>query len=146
MSTEAAIQKGKGLVSNPAFFMIFTLCACLFGAGLFTMLLSWMDFCGAGEEGCGAVQAGGFQGIRFFAIGLVTVIAILFGVAWFTGLKENLFIGLIVLMGFASGCLAVTVVFDMWALDHHEYVIGFTIAVLIAALPPTVLVLERFGI
>lgn len=146
MSTEAAIQKGKGLISNPAFFMIFALCAALLGAGFFTMLLSWLDYCGALEEGCGGVAAGGFQGIRFFAIGLVGVVAVLFAIAWFTGLKENLFIGLIVVMGFLSGCLADYLVFHVWVVEHDSIVLGMFLVVVFAVLPPTVLVLERFGI
>src|SRR5690242_14222486 len=105
MSTEAAIQKGKGIVSNPAFLMIFTLCACVAGAGSFTALLSFFDFCITGDE-CGGAQIGSFQAINFISIALLIVVAILFGVAWFTGLKENLFIGIIVLMGVLSGFLA----------------------------------------
>lgn len=153
MSTEAAILKGKGIVSNPAFFMIFILAACLFGAGVGTMVLSWLDFCGAAEE-CGAgFQPEQFQGIRFFAIILVVIIGVLFAVAWFTGLNENLFIGLIVAGGFLSGMLACGVLWHMWAIDAQgnfyemdRVLTGVVLAAIIAALPPVVLVLEKYGI
>jgi hypothetical protein len=145
MSTEAAIQKGKGIVANPAFLMIFTLVACVLGAGSFTALLSFLDFCITHEE-CGSTQVGGFQAINFVAIILLIIIAILFGVAWFTGLKENLFIGLIVLMGIGSGFLADGIVVYMWGIEHDEWLIALVLAVVIGAIPPIVLILERYGI
>lgn len=145
MSTEAAIQKGKGIVSNPAFLMIFTLCACLLGAGLGTILLFSMDFCIPHEE-CGATQVGAFQGLRFVVPIILVIVAALFGVAWFTGMKENLFIGLIVLMGIASGFVSELTLLWLWGFAHEEWLIFFVLAVVIASLPPIVLILERYGI
>jgi hypothetical protein len=153
MSTEAAIQKGKGIVSNPAFFMIFALCAALIGAGIATVIFSWLDYCGAAEECPGGAQPGALQGIRFVAIILVVVIAALFATAWFTGMKENLFIGLICVLGLLSGILTIILVWYMWTIDPQgnfydgmKPIYGIAIAVLFAALPPVVLTLERYGI
>lgn len=112
MSSEAAILRGKGLVSNPAFFMIFAIAASMGVAGLVSVGVS-------GTWGWGL--AGGT--------------AALFGVAWVTGLGEKLFVVLLALVGFLSGLLSTYIVFHLWGPVHDNYLVGSLLAVVIAALP-----------
>ena len=71
MSTEAAIQKGKGIVANPEFILSFGLAAFLGIAGTTSVIASWLDY---NEEGV-------FEGIRLGSILLVVALAVLMGVA-----------------------------------------------------------------
>ncbi|MCZ7683517.1 MAG: hypothetical protein M5U28_33930 [Sandaracinaceae bacterium] len=66
MSSEAAIQRGRGLVSNPAFFMIFLIAAAMGIAGVMTI---------------------GISGVWGWV--LVAIEGVLFAVAALTGLGES---------------------------------------------------------
>ena len=92
MTSEAAIQKGKGLLSNPEFFLAFFLASAMGVAGLLTI---------------------GISGIWGWA--LIALSAILAAVAHFTGLGQRFFVILLSLAGFAAGALAVLVVTLLWA-------------------------------
>ena len=110
MSTEASIQKGKGLTANPEFFVTFGLALVLGIASTLTVFTSWVEF----------DEAGTFEGIRFWAIGIVSVLAALFAIAWFSGLGEKLFVGLVAVSGGLSGILSVIVVTSLWAMSDSD--------------------------
>ncbi len=133
MSSEAAIQRGKGIVSNPAFFMIFFIAAAMGIAGMSTIVLSWLDYT---EEGV-------FEGIRVGAIGLVASIAILFAVAWFSGLGEKLFVALIALGGLVGGLTSAAAVFYLWGPLHGEYIWASLLALLLVAMPVAAIAGEK---
>lgn len=133
MSTEAAILRGKGLISNPAFFLIFTVAAVMGIAGTSTVGLSWLDY---SDEGM-------FEGIRFGAIGLVATIGILFAVAWFSGLGEKLFVGVVALAGLAGGLTSATVVFYLWGPVHGEYIWASLLALLLVTMPVAAIAGEK---
>lgn len=120
MSTEAAIQRGRGLIANPAFFMIFLI---------------------AGAMGIAGVLSIGVSGM--WGWGLAAVTAILFGVAWITGLGERLFVGLLALGGLASGVLSVLVVWHLWGPTQGEHVWAALIALILLALAPAAIAGER---
>ncbi len=133
MSTEAAILRGKGIVSNPAFFMIFTIAAVMGIAGMTTIGLSWLDYSDEGQ----------FEGIRFAAIGLVAVVGALFAVAWFSGLGEKLFVGIIALGGLLGGLTSVTVVFILWGPTHGEYLWASLLALRLVTMPVAAIAGEK---
>lgn len=137
MSTEASILKGKGLVSNPEFFITFTL-SILFGVvGSAVVFTSWLDY---GDEG--------FEGIRFWAIGLVTVLAALFAVAWFSGLGEKLFVIVVAAFGALGGVMSVITVSFLWAMPeadggHGQPIYAALLALVIIILPIASIAGER---
>lgn len=108
MSTEAAIQKGKGIVANPEFILTFGLSAFLAMGGLTSMIASWLDY---NEEGV-------FEGINIAAVVLLIVLGILVGAAVAvrnTSIGgEGLFVGLVALFGLCAGIVAVLVLFLLW--------------------------------
>ena len=110
MSTEASIQKGKGLVSNPEFFITFSL-SIIFGIlGAGVVFTSWLDY----------DEAGAFEGVRLWAIGLITIVAALFAVAWFSGLGEKLFVLVVAVFGLLGGILSVITVSYLWAMPEAD--------------------------
>lgn len=120
MSTEAAIQRGRGIISNPAFFMIFVI---------------------AGSMGIAGMLSVGVSGV--WGWGLTAITAVLFGVAWVSGLGERLFVGLLALAGLASGVLSTIVVFYLWGPVHEQYLWASLLAFLMVALPPAAIAGER---
>ena len=133
MSSEAAIQKGKGLLSNPEFFLSFFLAAAMGIAGLLSV---------------------GVSGV--WGWGLIATSAILAAVAHFTGLGQRFFVILLSLFGFLAGALAVVVVTLLWAapadgwmimgetLQGHGNVLMAAIFFVIGiAVPPAVIYGER---
>lgn len=120
MSSEAAIQRGKGLISNPAFFMIFTIAAAMGIAGMITIGIS-------GPWGWG----------------LVGVEAVLFAVAALTGLGEKLFVLLIALAGLLGGAASTFVVFYLWGPVHGQYLRAGLLALLMVVLPVAAIAGER---
>jgi hypothetical protein len=109
MSTEDAIQRGKGIISNPEFFMVFTLTALLGIGGLLTMLSASID-----TETVRGQTA--IVGPNIYAIAVIALVGILFAIAKFSGLGERFFVGLVALGGLFGGGLAITVVFWMIAI------------------------------
>lgn len=130
MSTEATIQKGKGIVANPEFLLTFGLAILLGFAGTLTIFVSWLDF---GTDGV-------FEGVWLWAIGIVTVVAALFAVAWFSGLGEKLFVALVALGGLLSGILSTIVLSYLWAVPeadggHGQPLYAALLALVIIAMP-----------
>ncbi len=133
MSTEAAILKGRGLVANPAFFIIFTLCGGLGIAGFITLGMAWLDY----------NESHVFEGIRFGAIALVVIIAGLFAAAKFSGLEERLFVILVALFGVLAGLTSLYVVFYLWGPTHGDYLWASLLALIIVTLAPAAIFGER---
>lgn len=140
MSTEAAIQKGKGIVANPEFILSFGLSAFLGIAGVTSIIASWLDY---NEEGT-------FEGIRIGAVVMVILLGVLVGVAVAVRNTsvgaEGMFVGLVALFGLCAGITAVLVLFLLWGSPAHEGwmgvegfdkpLIGALIAVLLMVLAP----------
>lgn len=120
MSSEAAIQRGKGLISNPAFFMIFAIAAAMGIAGMMTI---------------------GISGVWGWV--LVAIEAALFAVAALTGMGEKLFVGLIALFGLIGGAVSTYVVFYLWGPVHGQYLRAGLLALLIVVLPVAAIAGER---
>lgn len=143
MSTEAAIQKGKGIVANPEFILSFGLAAILGIAGTTSIIASWLDY---NEEGV-------FEGIRIGSILLVISIAVLMGAAVAvrnTAIGgEGLFVGLVALFGLCAGITAVLTLFLLWGSPaEHGWMgvegfdnplIGILFAILLLILAPAVI-------
>lgn len=115
MSSEAAIRRGNGVISNPAFFLIFFVAGSMGLAGLMTI---------------------GVSGMWGYVLTGVTVA--LFGLAWVTGLGERLFVGILALVSLAAW-VAVTVLVCMLWWSHGEilWAVGlglFSVAAPIAAI------------
>lgn len=130
MSTEATIQKGKGIVANPEFLLTFGLAIVLGFAGTLTIFVSWLDF---GDNAA-------FEGVRLWAIGIVTVVAALFALAWFSGLGEKLFVVLVAFGGLVSGILSTIVLSYLWAMPeadggHGAPLYAALLALVIIAMP-----------
>jgi len=140
MSTEAAIQKGKGIVANPEFIISFGLSALFAVAGCITALASWLDFSEEHE----------FEGVRLWAIGLVVVLGVLAGIATFLNRsghgEEALFTGLVAFAGVVAGIVAVITLFLLWGSPAEagwlgvegfgKPLIGAMIAVLLLVMAP----------
>ncbi|MCB9595928.1 MAG: hypothetical protein H6719_24625 [Sandaracinaceae bacterium] len=140
MSTEAAIQKGKGIVANPEFILTFGLSAFLGIGGVTSLICSWLDY---SEEGV-------FEGINVLAVVLVVVLAGLMGAAVAvrnTSIGgEGLFVGLVALFGLCAGITAVLVLFLLWGSPSdagwlgvegfNKPLIGALIGVLLLILAP----------
>lgn len=120
MSSEAAIQRGRGLVSNPAFFMIFLIAAAMGIAGVMTI---------------------GISGVWGWV--LVAIEGVLFAVAALTGLGEKLFVGLIALFGLFGGAVSTYVVFYLWGPMHEQYLWAGLLSLLIVVLPVASIAGER---
>ncbi len=120
MSSEAAILRGKGLISNPAFFMIFAIATVMGVAGMMTVGISGM-----------------------WGWVLTAVAGALFAVAWVTGLGEKLFVGLIALFGLLGGATSTYVVFYLWGPMHEQYLWAALLATLIVVLPVAAIAGER---
>lgn len=120
MSSESAIQRGKGLIANPAFFMIFVISV------------------GMGVAGLGSIGVSGVTGYI-----LAGVTAAVFAAAWFSGLGERLFVALIALAGLISGVVSAYVVFHLWGPVHGEYLWAALLALLIVVLPVGAIAGER---
>lgn len=100
MTSEAAIQKGKGILANPEFFLAFFLAATMGAAGLLTV---------------------GISGVWGWS--LVALSGILAAVAHFTGLGQRFFVILMSLFGLLSGILAVVCVTLLWAAPAEGWMI-----------------------
>jgi hypothetical protein len=120
MSTEAAIERGRGIVANPAFFLIFFISASM------------------GIAGLGSIGISGVWGW-----GLAALTAITFGIAWVTGLGEKLFVAMIALLGLVSGLVTAYVVFYLWGVVHHSYLWGSVLALTMVVMPVAVVMGER---
>lgn len=143
MSTEAAIQKGKGIVANPEFILSFGLAAFLGIAGTTSVIASWLDY---NEEGV-------FEGIRLGSILLVIALAVLMGVAVAvrnTAIGgDGLFVGLVALFGLCAGIVAVLCLFLLWGSPSDNGwmgvegfgnpLIGVLLAILLLVLAPAVI-------
>ena len=138
MSSEASIQKGKGIVANPEFFLTFGLSLGLLIAGSIVIVASFM----------GTDEHGAISGVRPWAIGVVTVLALLFAIAWFSGLGEKLFVGLVAFAGVLAGILSVIVISYLWAMPeadggHGSPLYAALLALTIIALPIASIAGER---
>jgi len=138
MSSEAAIQKGKGIVSNPEFFITFTL-SILFGiVGAGVLATSWLDYAETGE----------FEGVRFWAIGLIALVGAVFAVAWFSGLGEKLFVLVVAAFGVITGIGSVITLSVLWGMPeadggHGEPIYAALLALVIIILPIASIAGER---
>lgn len=147
MSSEAAIQKGKGLVANPEFILAFGLSAFLGVAGATSIFASWLNFDAEGV----------FQGVRIWAVVTIAVLAVLMGIAGFLVRAghgaEALFVGLVAVIGFASGITSVITLFLLWMAPSDGTLLGVEgfgmpligglIAMLLLILAPAVIYGER---
>ena len=138
MSSEATIQRGRGVVANPEFFITFGLSIAFGIMGSFVVLLSWLDY----------DETGTFEGIRFGAIGLVAIVAVLFAVAWFSGLGEKLFVILVAGFGLLGGIASVITISYLWAMPeadggHGEPIYAALLALVTIALPIASIAGER---
>ena len=147
MSSEAAIQKGKGIVANPEFILAFALAAFLGVAGATCIIASWLNF---DEEGV-------FQGVRLWAIVTIAVLFFLLGIAGFLIRAghgaEALFVGLVAVVGFISGIVTIIALFLLWMAPSDGTMmgvegfgmplIGALIALLLLILAPAVIYGER---
>jgi hypothetical protein len=112
MSSEAAIQKGKGIVSNPEFFLAFFL---------------------AGAMGIAGMLSVGVSGVWGWS--LIGVVVVLAAVAHFSGLGQKFFVILLSLFGALAGLISTYVVFHLWAFEHEQMIWGALLALLLVALP-----------
>ena len=102
MSTEASIQRGKGIVANPEFILAFFLAASLGVAGTITVIASFMT------QDLETHEWTGLTG--------VIIVAVLTGLAVATRfLGERLLVGIIALAGLLAGIGAILVVGYLWA-------------------------------
>lgn len=120
MSSEAAIQRGRGLISNPAFFMIFAIAAAMGIVGMMTI---------------------GISGLWGWV--LAAVAGALFAVAAVTGLGEKLFVAIIALFGAVGGAVTAYVVFYLWGVMHEQYLWAGLLSLLIVVLPVAAIAGER---
>ena len=108
MSSEAAIKKGKGIVSNPEFILAFGLSAFLGVAGAMSIIASWLHY---DEEGV-------FHGVRIWAIVIIAVLTVLMGIAAFLVRAghgaEALFVGLVAFCGLCAGLVSIGSLFLLW--------------------------------
>ncbi len=135
MSTEAAIQRGKGIVANPEFILTFFLAAVLGIAGAMTIMASWMTSDAETHEWTGLT-----------GVVLIGFLALLMVAAKFLG--ERLFVGLIALMGLLAGIASILMVGYLWAAPtgdggHGNPLVAGLIALLILGLPPATIFGER---
>ncbi|MGE0790266.1 MAG: hypothetical protein AB7S26_31615 [Sandaracinaceae bacterium] len=135
MSSEAAIQKGKGIVANPEFVLTFFLAAALGIAGAMSILASWMTT---------DAETHAWSGLP--GVVIIAVLGVLMVAARFLG--ERLFVGLIALMGLLAGIGAVMVVGYLWASPtgdggHANPLVAGLIALLMLGLPPATIFGER---
>jgi hypothetical protein len=144
MSTEAAILRGKGIISNPAFFMIFILSAAMGIGAVISLAASWLHY----DIPSGATELQ-FLGVRLWAVGLIAVLAALFAVAYFSGLGEKLFVALIAFGGLVSGWIAGCVIVHVMGLATDatsmvlQLVYGTVATVVLAVAPAAVIAGER---
>lgn len=123
MSSEAAILRGKGVISNPAFFMIIFLAGSMGLAGLLTIGVSgWIGW---------TLAAGTFALLGAGA-----------AVAKFFGDMERLFIGLLAFIAALAWIGSTIVVFDLWW-GHEMYVWAVGLIVFNIVLPVAAIMGER---
>ena len=151
--SEAAIKKGKGIVANPDFFLTFTLSGIFVVALIGTFLAAWLDY---DEEH-------NFEGVRWWAIGLVVAIVAVAGIAKATGLGQRLFVLMMSFAALLSGILSLLVVFLLWMAPesgmelmdlplsfetvsvegHDSVLLAIVMALIILGLAPAVIFGER---
>ena len=143
MSTEAAIQKGKGIVANPEFILTFGLTAFLGIGGGGRGFSSWVRY----------HEEGRFGGSPFVPGGVLVALAVLMGIAVAvrnTAIGgDGLFVGLVAVAGIVAGFIAILTLFLLWgspAQNGWMDVAGFDkpliaalIAVLLMVLAPAVI-------
>jgi len=143
MTTEADIQKGKGLLANPEFILTFGLSAFLAIAGTVSIIASWLN---TSEEGA-------IDGIRIGAVVTIVVLgALLAGAAVLERMghgAEALLMGLVMAIGVAAGIVAVLTLFMLWGSPpdngwmgvegFDKPLIAALIAVLMIVLAPAVI-------
>ncbi|HJL17617.1 MAG TPA: hypothetical protein RMH99_18280 [Sandaracinaceae bacterium LLY-WYZ-13_1] len=120
MSSEAAIRKGKGIVSNPEFFLAFFLAAAMGIAGVLSV---------------------GVSGV--WGWGLIAGVAVLAAIAHFTGLGQRFFVILLSLAGLVAGLVSAYVVFYLWAFEHEQALWGGLLALLLVVMPVAAIAGER---
>jgi hypothetical protein len=118
MSSEAAIQRGTGFIANPAFFLIFFIAGSMGLAGLATI---------------------GVSGV--WGWGLTAITAVLFGLAWVTGLGERLFVGVVALLGAASWFAVTYLLLIYWFPREPLWAIGLVLFNMAA--PPAAILGEK---
>lgn len=120
MSSEAAIQKGKGIVANPEFFLTFFLATAMGIAGTLSI---------------------GVSGV--WGWGLAAIVGALAAIAHFTGLGQRFFVILLSLAGIAAGMTSASVVFYLWGVEQEQVIWGALLALLMVALPVAAIAGER---
>lgn len=125
MTSEAAIQKGKGIVANPEFILTFFL---------------------AGSMGIAAVGTIGISGI--WGWGLIGVTAALAAISVFTGMGQKFFVILLALVSFLIGVGVIWVLGYLWAIPagdggHGQPLWAGVLALLMIALPVATIYGER---
>lgn len=147
MSTEAAIQKGKGIVANPEFILAFGLCVFLGISGAVCIIASWFHY----------DQEGVFQGIRIWAIIMIMVLTLMMVIAGFLIRAghgaEALFIGIVAIGGLFAGFVTIGTIFLLWMAPADGStmgvegfgmpVVGAVISVFMVILAPAVIYGER---
>ncbi|MBX3271292.1 MAG: hypothetical protein KF729_13585 [Sandaracinaceae bacterium] len=143
MSTEAAIQKGKGIVANPEFILTFGLTAFLGIGGATSVFASWLDYDDEFR----------FEGIRVVAVAVIVALAVLMGIAVAvrnTAIGgDGLFVGLVAVAGVVAGFIAILTLFLLWGsppqngwmdvAGFDKPLIAALIAVLLMVLAPAVI-------
>lgn len=119
MSSEAAIRRGTGVIANPAFFMIFFIAGSMGLAGLITIGIS-----------------------DVWGWGLTAITAVLFGLAWVTGLGERLFVGFLSVVAAVSWLAVTWVAFGALA-AQGQMIWGVVLVVFNIVGPPAVIMGEK---
>lgn len=135
MSTEASIQRGKGIVANPEFILAFFLAAALGIAGTITIIASFMTSNPETHEWTGLT-----------GVVIVAVLTGLMAAAKFVG--ERLFVWIVALMGILSGIASILIIGYLWAAPtgdggHGNPLVAGLIGLLILGLPPATIFGER---
>lgn len=135
MSTEASIQRGKGIVANPEFILAFFLAASLGIAGTITVIASFMT------QDLETHEWTGLTGVVIVVVLTALAVATRF-------LGERLLVGIIALAGLLAGIAAILIVGYLWAAPtgdggHGSPLVAGLIGLLILGLPPAVIFGER---